>query len=1257
MMRDQVSETKTITPKGFEATRFELQDDHSIQGREPSDSTARLADIKSILSFNGLKSIPTNPNQQFSVIHKFKTLSLPDLEPLADLNRKLTSNLVRSDRQLLSFARDAECLVEIDNEHKVDPKIELEVTKSISEWWISQEAKLNATANHIMSLYGPGDIDYGHHLGLYVEAQVYPYVHNQCPQMAHHIIQVVRANASYYIAFRLWKHLELQIQEAYIECSHDRDRWFRLLDVKCEVWKETYHPFVGEILHHLVAKQVEKLPIGRQVSIQETLLLPHNPLFRDEYVPTRHFSNDILEAVDPIDANHRTELLRLYLKIQVTGPLPYVSIPQQFDPSQVIMGLLNSYASSIEVASYYDKVTSKDHAINLVRHQPGLCIDCGSVEKPIYCNHPSATVSYFDARVYFRCWSADKPRVLLDLSPKLTVEERSLSKRRKERELRQKLKDTRSDEWDSYSLASKYSPIPDYNLSSSIVSLKRQWQDIHCRDPEFSRQFLQESDFHIFHPILAIHSGMNTGKTAQLIVYIKRLLLEGQISRFLYLSPRCSFANSVCQRLVEAGIPIKNYLDCLSKDNINDHDFVMVSTESMYKAASRDRDLVIIDEVDTVLFQMLSPHHRDNLKTNQKVFETHIKHAKRLIVLDANITTTTLTFLQRLRPRETIELVRNAYQPRQGWTAGVYKETAWLSQIKDAVARNENIAIVTSSEGYGETKLLTLLMDREKGCGLLRRQIGWYHGSGDDLKDELKNVNSTWTQYRVVMYTSTINVGIDFNVPHFHSIFVYGNSQSVCVEEMRQMMGRVRSTHGNNNRIYCFIRDTRGSYMLERDQIKAFIIRAHEAADEDTTLDNLVTIRDPDVEERTKVVAGNTLSVIKRATTVEVAYKHGFVLEETCWNDLAVDYFLRINRSKAQYTERFINMLEDQGITVTDCRDEDISQSERQIGHESSKLSACAQQDQKDYFTRLVREPNPTPEMRRDLEARIKNAEAKSIDHDRDLVWRWRGRIAEEHWCNITGDMVEGNTKLTPQQLARIQVIKSKDSRVGWHSYRRKAEKSVIVGQHDELLLRANQAVCRILEISSLTHYSQQELEAFRAERWDLKEIDPIRAKLGEMEAKLEYMRFEQEGWPPIAQLGDSDDSRSRRSFLNFDNRVIKDKIKDWTDAYILLNASADLGLSCPRNLQSVTRLVKDWLSSVYGVQWQQIVIQPRVDGKQVQRSYRYLCTGHGFKVYNWLKPTNIPVDDPRVHLRTSMPNLPQYLCAGPPVAHNYQPR
>jgi hypothetical protein len=1164
------------------------------------------------------------------VVDKLKSLSLP---PLTELIQVPTSETrISNDHYIPDFTID-DTPDPLNTEEKIDLASESEITRCILQWWVSQENRLNTIANRIQSFYQPNSIHYGFHLAMYVETQVYPHLQSQCPEIANHIIQIVRVNASYYIAFFLWKHFEVDIQEAYIECSYDKQKWLQLLDLNSQVWSDLYHPLVAENLRHLIDRQIKpsnydvhKLVAYRAqpCRLEDPLLVHYDRTFLEDLPIDDTATNNVVEL----------ELLKRYLKIQAIGPLPHLSIPPQFNPTGVIQRLLRAYSLSNEIASLYQSTSSKDHIINLNRVRSGLCIGCGSPQQPVYCDHPSATISYFNAKIYFRCWLANQPQVLLDLSPKLTSEEQSLSKRLKEKELCQKLKTAATDRWNSYTEAKKYTHIPDYNLTPSMIDLKHQWHNIHCGDPTFSRQFLQESEFHISRPILAVHSGMNTGKTEQLIRYIKRLLLEGQISRFLYVSPRCSFANSVCQRLVEAGIPIQNYLDCGYKDNINDHNFVMISTESMYKAASRDRDLVIIDEVDTVLFQMLSPHHRDNLKTNQKVFETHIKEAKRLIILDANITSTALAFLQKLRPLDNIELIYNAYQPRRGWRAGVYKEAAWLSQIKDALATKENIVIVTSSEAYGETKILTMLIDKEKGCGLSREQIGWYHGSGDDLKDELKDVNSSWIKYRVVMYTSTINVGIDFNIPHFHSLFVYGSSQSVCIEEIQQMMGRIRSTKGNNNRIYCFIRDNRGQYIVDKAEIKAFIVRAHQLADEDASLDHFVTIGESD-----PVLQGtphrNLLSVLKKATTVEVAYKHGFVLEDTCWNDLAVDYFLRINRSRAQYTERFLNMIEAQGIDLIDYRDEHPSQSEKQVACETSVLASYAREDRTDYFTRLSREADPTPQTRDNVETRIKNGEARSVDHDRSLVWRWKSRILPEYWDQIRGDMIDGHQRLTPQQLNRLQIIKSQDPRVGWHGYRRKAERSTIVGEHDELLLKANEAVCRLLEISSVTHYNQQELKAFRAERWDLKTIDPRNAQLGEIETQIEYLRLEQEGWSAISEPYPP----CRRSLLRFDNRIIKDKIQDWTQAYVLLNASANMGLSAPKNLQSVTRLLKDWLSSIYGLQWMQTHTEPRLHGKR-ERIYTYLCKGNVFEVYNWLKPTNIRVETPTISSQLGKINL-----------------
>ena len=1176
------------------------------------------------------------------VLQKLKNIELPELSIVGLLDTQVKSN-----RLCEVGIRDPVSQIQGCCEHKVDPPREIEIIGHVSGWWISQSSHFHITTSQIESLYPPGSTDYGHHLGAYVEQHIYPRILDKCPELATRIIECVRCNASYYVASFLWRSLKPQIEAAYIQCHHERRNWLQTVESNCRIWSETYHPYVEKIFKAIVHQQVDgiKVPsVARSThrsSQDDALLLPYrrNSEFTSQSDDRAH-NLPTLHTIDPIRWSHLVGQLQLYLKLQILGPQSGIIVAPDFDPAPVIQHLLYRQASRSEIASHYQVVKSKPQAVDLDRFQAGTCLNCSSAP----CSQPSATLSYWHGKIYFRCWAAPTPHLLLDLNSKLSTAEKAIAKQYRQHNLRQSLREEAQTEWNSYKEARKYCEVPDYNLTPSIIAIKERWRRIHCSDPDFTSKFLQESEFHTDHPILAIHSGMNTGKTEQLIRYIKRLLLEGLITRFIYVSPRCSFANSVCQRLVEAGIPIKNYLDCDHQNRINDHDFVMISTESMYKAASRD--LVIIDEVDTVLFQMLSPHHRDHLKTNQKVFETHIKEAKRLIILDANITSTALRFLQKLRPRDSIELVRNGYRPRQGWQAGLYQEAAWLLHLKQAIARRENVAIVTSSESYGETKLLTMLLDRKNGCGLSREQIGWYHGSGDDLKEELKNVNSTWIRYRVVMFTSTINVGIDFNVPHFHSLFVYGNNQSVCVEEIRQMMGRIRSTQRNNNRIYCFIRDNRGQYILNKEEIKAFIVKVHELADQDTSLDHYITysVQDPDVDVSNssihRTTRKNLLSTLRHATTVEVAYKHGFTLEDTCWNDLAVEYLVRINRSKAQYTERFINMLEDQGIEVTDHRNFESTEEQKAIGYKVQMLANDARDDRQGYFTRLAREPEPTPEIREEVEQRIKNGEARGIDHDHLLVWRWKSRILPEYHSQIVGSMIDGPQRLTPHQLSRLQILKSQNLRIGWHSYWRQAERSTIVTLHDELILKANRAVCKILEVSSLTHYDQKELDTLRAGKWDSRQIDPEKASLGEMETQLEYLRFEREGWPTVEQFSVVDHPKCRRSFLYFEHRVVKDKLKEWIDLYTLLNGSADLGLSAPKTLDRVTGLVKAWFIAVYGFQWQQTATKPRINGEQNQRVYKYLCRGSVFQIYNWLRPTNLHCELPQIHLAAEIPNL-----------------
>jgi hypothetical protein len=89
-----------------------------------------------------------------------------------------------------------------------------------------------------------------------------------------------------------------------------------------------------------------------------------------------------------------------------------------------------------------------------------------------------------------------------------------------------------------------------------------------------------------------------------------------------------------------------------------------------------------------------------------------------------------------------------------------------------------------------------------------------------DGRLELENVNEAWKDIQVVIYTSTITVGINFDLPDvFDELFVWGSSASTCVRDVFQMTLRVR--HIKSFTMYCAVwAQSMGKYPTSLKKIK-----------------------------------------------------------------------------------------------------------------------------------------------------------------------------------------------------------------------------------------------------------------------------------------------------------------------------------------------------------------------------------------------------------------------------------------------------
>lgn len=295
--------------------------------------------------------------------------------------------------------------------------------------------------------------------------------------------------------------------------------------------------------------------------------------------------------------------------------------------------------------------------------------------------------------------------------------------------------------------------------------------------------------------IQVIWSPMDTGKTYQLIIYLRTMFQSGCIKSFAFLSTRIKFARSLHTKLhkhLADLCTVGCYLD-KSKSYANDPCLV-ISTESLAKSV-KHMDLVIMDEVTSCLVQMDSGLHDRNLIDNQARLVNMIRRAKYIVAMDADIDDRAINFIHEVRPNDRIHLSHNKVKKRTGWRFHLrMSKLDWYMKISESLSKGQNIVCPVASSEEGDL-IYRWVTER---CGIPDEYVRFYRQSGDDYAEELHDVETHWRNFRVLIYTSTINVGIDFSevehpIKHYDVMFVYTSIKSNTVREIKQMMGRVRN--------------------------------------------------------------------------------------------------------------------------------------------------------------------------------------------------------------------------------------------------------------------------------------------------------------------------------------------------------------------------------------------------------------------------------------------------------------------------------
>lgn len=358
----------------------------------------------------------------------------------------------------------------------------------------------------------------------------------------------------------------------------------------------------------------------------------------------------------------------------------------------------------------------------------------------------------------------------------------------------------------------------------------------------YNSRYCQPLEFNEY-DIICDKSGLGTGKTTVIQQYVstqspKRIVIVGCRKSFC----REKYADflKLCPDLVYYGDDkFRSSYDPSKLDK------VVIEYESLHKLGMIDNlnayDLVVLDEIEGLLDTITSDTNAQNLENNINTFEDLIKTGKKCIMADAFVSNKTLSLLDIIR-RETGKkiLIRVNEFKRSGKTANIMNikkypkdgnnpKEQMEKHILEYIKQGKKVGIITASRQYGEELEASLKKALEQLGQYPRDALRYYERFCDDLQlqADLKNVREVWSKLSVLLYTTKITVGVNYDdsiqdmtgnvitdLLNFDTIFIYGSCACPNVKNIIQAHFRIR--HIKEDSIFVYLYDVPNTY-VEKD--------------------------------------------------------------------------------------------------------------------------------------------------------------------------------------------------------------------------------------------------------------------------------------------------------------------------------------------------------------------------------------------------------------------------------------------------------
>jgi hypothetical protein len=304
--------------------------------------------------------------------------------------------------------------------------------------------------------------------------------------------------------------------------------------------------------------------------------------------------------------------------------------------------------------------------------------------------------------------------------------------------------------------------------------------------------------------ILAIKSPLGSGKTE----LIKTLLrTKFKKSNVLCITPRISLAQDLHGKLNKGAEEVAQFEIYTDKDlKISEQTRIIIQFDSLKKLLDNNErhkkyEVVIIDEFISLLHHMISDNLRLKAAELYSFLRKLVKEAKYTFVMDGLLSIEAIDILKDFD--KPITKLYNEYKRPDPIIINFEKSrNVMFDSIRADISKGHKIVIVTSSIKFIDNIKMNLpdnvKYERQEDDTKDTKYCQIFHGkSGKRDRKQLENVNETWSKPDILIYTSVVGCGVDFNEEYYDNQYVFIKGHTSLMPMWCQMIRRVRKIKSN----------------------------------------------------------------------------------------------------------------------------------------------------------------------------------------------------------------------------------------------------------------------------------------------------------------------------------------------------------------------------------------------------------------------------------------------------------------------------